>query len=325
MRPIKLMLLFIVCFMPFSAFAQESQIHLPKGTNYNKSGVARAGGVESHIHIPKGTNWSNNAAAITQILKQQSKTQGSNKQPVKKVYMSIVHPDYLEPQQFGLLMKVANSQSGCFEFSPIEYETKYIENHYMDITLKDYRRTQIETRHPHFDCNQGEKVISTMVVLNANDLRDKKIREIRFSNGQARDAYKVQLTENSVRLVPKSMIAFKAEGLVGPDFDYIEHQFTDNSLITLQVPMALPSDDIAQAVRNLGYEYSLTPLFGEKQAGHNKFYFRDDNGALLDRLAEQGYTELGTVQILRPYVAREGRQGTPINLKVFLTKPNVSL
>lgn len=42
-------------------------------------------------------------------------------------------------------------------------------------------------------------------------------------------------------------------------------------------------------------------------------------------LAEQSYTELGTVQILRPYINHKGRGRTPINLKVYLTKPNISL
>ena len=123
------------------------------------------------------------------------------------------------------------------------------------------------------------------------------------------------------------MIAFKAEGLVGPDFNFIEHQYPDKSIITLQVPMAMPSDDVAQAVRNLAYEHALTPIFDGKKGVANKniFYFKDESGNLLDRIATDGYTEFGTVQILRPYISHEGRHGTPVNLKVFLTKPSVTL
>ena len=327
MRQIRLFLLASLMIMPINVQAQEKQTYIPKGINW--TGPAKSGGNssgENHIHIPKGINWQNNAGAIARHIKRASKAASgkkSNKQEIKKVDISIIHPNYLEPQQFGLLMKLANSQTGCFDYSPIEFDSSFIEGHFMDIKLNGYRKNLIETQNPHYDCKQTEKVVSNMIVLDANELRAKGVRQIRFNNGQSRDAYDVTFTDNSVRLTPESMIAFKAKGLVGPDFNYMEHVYTDQTLVSLQVPMALPSDDVKQAVRNLAYKHSLVPIF-DKEAP-NKFYFKDENGEILDRLAEQSYTELGTVQILRPYINREGRGGTPINLKVFLTKPNVSL
>ncbi len=304
--------------------AQESQIHVPKGTNWTNSSGASSSGGESQIFIPKGTNWRNDAEAITRYLNQQSKTHSSNKQSIKKVDLSIVHPDYLDPEQFGLLMKVANSESGCFDYSPIEYESKYVGNYYLDIKLNNYRKTLKDVKNPHYECNQGNQVVSGMIVLNANDLREKGVQQIRFSNGNSRDAYNISYIENGIRFAPKSMVAFKATDLVAPDYNYIEYKYADKTLVTLQVPMALPSDDVAQAVRNLAYKYALTPAAQTTSQG-NIFYFKDESGNLMDRLSEDGFTEFGQVEILRPYVTQHGRVGTPVSLKVFLAKPSVTL
>lgn len=283
---------------------------------------------EDHSFVPIGTNWDNTAAKLSRHLKEESLSQMDIIKP-GIVNVSIVHPDYLEPNQFGLLLTKSNSMTGCHEYSSLEYEAKYIEHHYMDIDVKHYRRTLKETQNPEYDCNTTSKIISSMIVFSADDLKNKNIKQIRFGNGAARDAYNVAFTENSVRLTPDSMVAFKAQDLKGADKNYIEYTYVDNSLLTLQVPMAQDGDDIAQAVRDLAYRSALTPVFeleGLDTSNENHvFYFTDPNGTTLEQIGTDGYAEFGTINVTRPYDGPNGRVGFPVPLKVFLARPNVTL
>ncbi len=328
----KLILLILSFYIALPAQAQETQTYIPKGTNWDNQATGYTEqsiqGVEEQTYIPKGINWENKAADVSRYLKSQSLSR-ANKMPAGIVNVSIVHPDYLEPTQFGLLMTKANSFTGCHEYSSLEYEAKYIEHHYMDINVNHFRRTLKETQNPEFDCNTKSKIISGLIIFNADDLRKKNIRQIRFSNGTSRDSYDVILTEDSIRLVPQSMIAFKAQDLKGPDQNYLEYNFADKSLITLQVPMAKNGEDVAQAVRNLAYKSALDPVFernGLDTSGENHvFYFTDPSGKTLEQIGTEGYTEFGTIHVKRPYDGPNGRVGLPVPLKVFLARPNVTL
>lgn len=285
-------------------------------------------GVESNVFLPPGTDYENKAAILNQILKQQS-FEKNNKIEVNKVLMSLVHYHYMEPDQFGILMKTANSETGCFDVTPIEYEASFIDNNYMDIKIKDYRRTKVKTQDVTFDCDQKSKVITGLVVVSATELQERGIRQIRFSNGEFRDHYDVTFLPDSIRLKPQSMIGFKAEELVGPNKDYMVHYFTDKALVAVHVPMAQDSDNITQKVRNLAYQRALQPVYDQEgidtSGEGNVFYFKDPTGRSLNNLNEDGYVELGSIEVLRPYVGTKGREGIPISLKVFLTRPGTTL
>lgn len=283
---------------------------------------------EDQIFMPPATAYDNRGAAVNKFLKQQS-FEKTDKLPVGTLYVSIIHPDYLDPDQFGLMLQKANSENSCFDYTPLEYEANYIENYYMDVTVKHYRRSLHETKYPQFDCDQKSKIVSTMIVFSANDLKKRDLKQIRFNNGSARDTYNIAYTEDSIRLIPDSMIAFKAVGLTGADKNYLEYNFVDNSLITLQVPMAQEGEDVAQAVRDLAYRSALEPVFEQKgidtSGKNNVFYFKDPSGTTIGQLNEDGYMEYGTINVIRPYDGANGRVGMPIPLKVFLARPNVTL
>ena len=285
-------------------------------------------GVESNVFLPPGTDYENKAAILNRILKEES-FEKNNKIEVNKVYMSLVHYNYMEPDQFGILMKTPNSETGCFEITPIEYEASFIDNNYMDIKIKDYRRTKVKTQDVTFDCDQKSKVVTGLVVVSASELQKRGIRQIRFSNGEFRDHYDVIFLPDSIRLKPQSMIGFKAEELVGPNKDYMVYYFSDKALVAVHVPMAQDGEDISQKVRNLAYRSALQPVFeqeGLETSGEgNVFYFMDPTGQSLNNLNEDGYVELGSIQVLRPYVGTKGREGIPISLKVFLTRPGTTL
>lgn len=283
---------------------------------------------ESNVFLPPGTDYENKAAIINRQLKEES-FEKNNKIEVNTVYMTLVHYHYMEPDQFGILMKVPNSETGCFDITPIEYEASFIDNNYMDIKIKDYRRTKVKTQNVAYDCDQKSKAITGLVVISASDLQKRGIRQIRFSNGEFRDHYDVTVLPDSIRLKPQSMIGFKAVNLVGPDKDYMVHYFSDKALVAVHVPMAEDHEDIAQKVRNLAYRSALQPVFeqeGLDTSGEgNIFYFKDPTGRALDRLNDEGYAELGSIQVIRPYVGANGKNGIPVALKVFLTRPGTTL
>ncbi len=286
------------------------------------------GAPESQIFLPPATEWDNNAAKQTQILQQQSLLQESDKLSVNEVEVSIEHPDYLEPHQFTLVMKLKNAETGCHNYSPIDFESKIIEPHFMDITLNFYRRNFKETQYPTFDCDQSNKIVSTMMVLDAKDLKKRGLRQLRFSNGAARDQYNIVHLENKIRLEPQSMVAFKAKGLTGPDKAYMEYDYGDQSIVALQVPMALESDNITQAVRDLAYKQAFQPILGDnamKSDKKNVFYFKAPNASTVEDLKKTGYMEFGTIQVMRPYDGAQGRVGLPVPLKVFISQPNKML
>ena len=284
--------------------------------------------LENQVFIPPGSdNTISNAAQISRFLKEQS-LEKAEKIEVNTAEVSLVHYHYMEPDQFGIMLKVPNTVSGCFEISPMEYEVKFVNEIYMDVEIKAFRRKPIKTKNVAYDCNQGTQVISGLIVLSATDLQKRGVKEIRFSNGNLRDVYKIVYNEDSLQLFPESMVAFKAK-LVGPEKDKIVHYFSGKTLVALHVPMAIESDNVAQRVRDLAYKNALTPVFEQEgldtSGADNVFYFMDPHGRALDLLNDDGYAEFGIVQVVRPYTGPQGKTGVAVPLQVFVTRPGTTL
>lgn len=283
---------------------------------------------ESQIFIPPGTPGEiNNAEQITRFLKEQS-LERAQKFEVKTAEVTLVHHHYMEPDQFGIMLKVPNTLSGCFDISPMEYEVKFINDMYMDIEVKAFRRKPSNVKNVAYDCDLKTKAISGLIVLNAKDLEKRGVKEIRFSNGNTRDVYNVIYQPDSIVFKPESMIAFKAN-LVGPEKDKLVHYYSGKTLVALHVPMANADDNVAQRVRDLAYKNALTPVFekdGLDTSGKdNVYYFMDPHGRALDMLNDDGYAEFGTVQVVRPYDGAQGRHGVAVPLQVFVTRPGTTL
>ena len=67
---------------------------------------------DNQIFIPPGTDQSiNNASLITRILKEQS-LEKAQKYEVDEAEVTLVHFHYMEPDQFGIMLKVPNTLSG---------------------------------------------------------------------------------------------------------------------------------------------------------------------------------------------------------------------
>ncbi len=304
----------------FSLFALTFFVFVPPSSAQDEA--------NNQIFVPPGSLFQNKAAEISRIRKEQSLAK-SGKIEINQVQISLVHYHYMDPDQFGIMMKLANQTSGCFDVSPLEYEASFIDDNYMDIKVKNYRRKITKTKNPSFDCDQKSKVVSGLVVISAADLKKKNIRQIRFNNGKVQDYYNVSILPDSIQLKPESMVAFKAQGLIGADKNKLVHYFSGKTLVAVHVPMANEGEDIAQSVRNLAYKSALQPVFEQEgldtSGKNNVFYFMDPQGRTLDRLNDDGYAELGSIQVPRPYDGPQGRQGLPTALKVFVTRPGTNL
>lgn len=231
--------------------------------------------------------------------------------PPRIVNLSFIQHDFMEADQVGLQMRIPDVVSGCYELSPIEFETSFIEGNYMDIEVKGYRRTPIKTKDVSFDCNVGAQVVAALIPMSARDFESRHIREVRFKNGKIEDSYSVSISDNSMTLTPKRMVAFKP---ISP----LTHNWSTGGTIALHVPMTQKGEDIAQALQNFAYGKALFPV-SNSRIDDNSFRFEDKSGETMSTLGGQNFVEVGTITVNRPYNGGQGLQRLPVPLKVFAT------
>lgn len=275
-----------------------------------------------------GSTYKNETADEIRRLQRQSMTDKGFIKP-QVIEVSLIRPSYLEDDQFAIQMVVPDVVSGCWNISPLEYESSFIDPFYFDVTVKHYQRNPVETNNVTSGCPTQNKMSSAMIVLNRKDLEGRQIRQIRFSNGSISDYYDIRFSADSLQLKPQSMVIFKAKGMSGPLADYLEIGFGAGGKVALHVPMARQNDDIRNAIVAMASRHGLTPdpdaPMSYSAGGSPVFYFTDQIGDVAGTIGEDGYSELGTVDAARPYDGENGRMVTPVPLKVFVTRPGTQL
>lgn len=284
---------------------------------------------ESMTYDPQFAGWVNqNAEQIRNAQRASLMDKGFIKPD--QVQVAVVHHPYMDDDQFGIQMTVPDMISGCFTLTPLEYEAKFTEPHYLDIKVKKYRRVAPEGSAATRKCDINNKMSAALMVLSRKDLKEKGTQEIRFSTEAGVDNYRVIMTEDHLELVPRSMMIFKGQNMSGPLKDRILYSFASDKMVTLQVPMAYPGEDLTEAVTMFARTRALTPANAAAPAtwsgnGMATYYFYDDNGHVIDQIGEDGYAELGQIAVNRPYDGPDGRTTTPVNLSVFVTRPGTQL
>lgn len=246
-----------------------------------------------------------------------------------KVKVAIVKHDYMDDDQFGIQMSVPDLISGCYDLTPLEYEAEFIDPYYLDIKVKQYRRTPPEGNAALRKCDPQNKMSSALMVLSKTDLMKRGTQEIRFSTDMATDHYRIVLDDARLELVPRSMLVFQATGLSGPLKDRMVYSFPSDKMIALHVPMARPGEDVSSALTALASTRALTPVptGGDQTTGPDGavYYFYDDKGDVRSLIANSSYTELGKITVNRPYDGPQGRTAIPVELSVFVTLPGTRL
>lgn len=291
------------------------------------AGPAFADDPEKQIYSPGSTYKNETADTIRQLQKQSLQDKGFIKPQI--IQVSLVRHDYMEDDQFGILMAVPDVVSGCWEVTPLEYESTFIDPYYFEVRVKHFQRRKIEIADVQTACPVENKMSTALIVLSRSDIEKRQTKQIRFSNGTLTDYYDIMFTENGLTLKPQSMVIFKAQGLTGPLMDHIEIGFNAGGKIALHVPMARQSDDIRGPLERFARTHALIPdhdsPISYDPGGGAVLFFHDDSGGTLNRIGEDGYTELGTVEIGRPYDGPDGRILTPVPLKVYVTRPGTQL
>ncbi len=282
---------------------------------------------EQNIFAP-GTSFKNETADTIRRLQRESlEDQGFIKPEV--IELSFVRPSYMEGTQFGILMAVPDVVSGCWDVSALEYETSFIEQYYMDVKVKDYKRTPIEVENVQFECPTQNKMTTALIPLDAQDLKNRQVRQIRFTSGFVADYYDIRHLENGISLVPQSMVIFRAKTLTGPKKDQMRLDFGKGGLVTLHVPMAKRGDDVAQALRNFAYKHLLTasPDMSPsvRRDGSVSMTFEDQTGRVAARIGEDGYDLMGEILVPRPFDGPQGRGLTNVPLHVYVTEAGKQL
>ncbi|MEM6812559.1 MAG: hypothetical protein AAF549_08860 [Pseudomonadota bacterium] len=296
----KYFILLFILFLPLATQAQDSQ-----------------------IFIAPGTNVTNEALEIIEANRKAA-MEDNNEIVPDEVLLSTVRYDYMSDNQFGILMRIPDTTTGCFTVSPLQYEAKFVDNNYLDIKVDSYRVAPIETQNVAYDCNQSYKAASSVVVVNLDDIQRRNIKEIRFSNGGVRDTYFIKRGPNRVMLEADTQIVFKPD-----ENSSLMVNFGGESVVALQVPMALSSDDLSKAVNDFAMRYSLSPVENlrslNKQPSNKVFYFNDANGRLSGLIEEKGYAPLGEIPAVRAYSGPQGIEDRSVPLKIFVTRHDIVL
>ena len=132
-----------------------------------------------HIFIKPGTGPISDSIRFLETARTKDNHQPEFITP-HSLELSLLHYDFFEEGQFAILMKIEDTMSGCWNFSPLQYEAAFIDNNYLDIKVGHYKRTAIKTKNPEYECPAGNQAVSGLIVLNRSDLIEKNIREVRF-------------------------------------------------------------------------------------------------------------------------------------------------
>ncbi len=282
---------------------------------------------ESQTYDPTHATSEDKATAMRQQLE---KTLGDKGYITpSEVEISIVHEAYMEPNQFGIQMLVPDMVSGCFKISPLEYESNFL-GQTLDVKVKRYRRTPPDNAADGQNCSPQNKMASAIMVFDKDDFKTRDITEIRFATDAGRDSYKVVMTDETLTLIPQSMTAFKSKNLGGELKDRLVYYFSGANTIAIHVPMANPGEDINSEILSFATARMLTPVqdgatMSLSEDRKATYYFEDESGRFASMIGPEGYAEIGTITVMRPFDGPEGRTETPVELRVFVTKPGTSL
>ena len=273
---------------------------------------------ESQTFVSPAFNYSNSQAKTAQQVFESTLPSANLEQP-RQIDVSLTHEEYMELNQFGLKLSVPDIPAGCQEISPLEYEANFIDSNYMDIYVKGFMMTPVYEPPEGGGCPVEQSLPTALIVLDADDLRSRNIRQIRFTDGNARDNYNITYNDKGLSLTPDSMVVFKQSG------GNLEYSFDMARMIALQVPMAEIEDNLEEAVRRLAAKHALIPISSETKMGKTIYHFMDDNGRTTGMINQSGYGEIGTVMVSRPFSGQNGLENRAVPLKVFVTRRDVVL
>lgn len=265
-----------------------------------------------------GTDFVNDAAELDRILKELSMEERNEIKP-NEVLVSLFQEDYMDlSDQFAIRLTVPQVVSGCYEFTPLEYEASFIDPYYLDIKVKHYRRDLIKMENPHLDCPGTYSRAEAMIPLSRRDLMTRGTKQIKFRTENITEYYDLDLYDNKVTLKPQSMAVFKSE------LDWLtqelQYDMDHKRKVQLYVPMARADDDLILELHQFAQMRGLVPVEEGKvkvEDPKNIIVVKDEKGALINTLKAERIQEVGSIPVTRQVRDENGVHDTTIGLTVF--------
>lgn len=233
-----------------------------------------------------------------------------------RVMVTLVTQD--NPQEeVGLRFSVPDVMNGCWDISPLRYDTSSQGPFYYDVTIKDYTRKEGA-------CTGKNRAARATVPIAKKLLEEGKIKVLRLSLGDVTDRYNVTYDNGAVEIMPETQRIFKTT--IDLSYNFNKSNNKTGALIALIAPTAPAHANTEQALANFAAIYSLTPApqnatssLPASNGGSDIHYYYDSKKTLTPRLNGE-FAPVGTTGIAQIVDVKDGRDQTLISAPVYAKK-----
>lgn len=220
-----------------------------------------------------------------------------------RVQVSLV-PRGNSKETVGLHFSVPDVVNGCWDISPLSFETARQDPYYFDVRIKDYTRKEGK-------CSANNRMAGATVPIEKKLLDEGKIKILRLTIGNTTDRYNVDYTNNVMRILPSSQVKFTSAAEMVHNF--AKSSKKTGALLALIIPIAPAGTDTKQPLADYAQMNGLTPApenatssLPHTNGGSQIHYYYDARNVLSARLGSE-FSPIGSTTIPVTYDLQDGR------------------
>lgn len=267
---------------------------------------------DSQTYDPTGAGYQNEAAQIAK--EQEAKARGGEGVIVPREVTVDLVPFGQSGESAGLRFSVPDVVNGCWDISPLHYETSTQGPYYFDVSIKHYTRKEGK-------CGGGNRMARATVPLEKSLLEQGKIKILRLSIGPVTDRFEAAYENGTLTIKPQSTVKFLTDGILSYNFD--RDGKGKGQLVALVVPIAPVHLDTYQAAEDFAMMYALTPApetatssLARTNGGSAIHYYYDGMNTLAPRLGPD-FAPVGQTAIPMTYDLLDGRAQEYIPAQIY--------
>ncbi len=234
----------------------------------------------------------------------------------------------LDAKSFMVRISVTQPLTTCAKLGKIATSTDFMAAA-LNIKIEDYIVDMRDMpQHPEYECNRAGQQPYAEIVLNADMLKEKGTKQIKFKTSNGMEAYDIALTDHYAQLFPAkkqdpATMRLKAQQ-VAYSKNPLKYWFYPAGTYILYAPDSSKGVDLRQEMDDFAKGRGLQPLenviegFKSPLKLNNAYYYVDGNGGA-DRF-EEGQ-KIGTVQTDIVVYGLEGDEMEHKNFAVYARKP----
>lgn len=159
----------------------------------------------------------------------------------------------------------------------------------------------IDKNSPNGRCAQTMKTPVTDIPIDITSIRENNITMIAFETSLGVERFKIEHTENSIRLTPSGSGIIRSAKPTPTNPEPLSYVFYPENTLILYSPDAHPDQDIKEALKTAAKKNGLSvePDFLETQESDNRIYAIDTTGRFADSLDSDTSVSLGTISAQR--------------------------